>query len=70
MVSVRVTFLEMPQFHFTALGYEEMKNPDKKINIEAFRDGIKAIFRGKEGLLTYTRIITEIYHPTFIYSKR
>ena len=54
MVSVRVTFLEMPQFHFTALGYEEMKNPDKKINIEAFRDGIKAIFRGKEGLLTYT----------------
>ena len=54
MVSVIVTFLEMPQFHFTTLGYEEMKNPDKKINIEAFRDRVKAIFRGEEGLLTYT----------------
>ena len=24
----------MPQFHVEALGYEEMKNPDAKVNIE------------------------------------
>ena len=43
----------MQQFHFKALGYEEIKNPDKRVNIEAFCDAKKAVFRGK-GLLTYT----------------
>ena len=31
----------MPQFHFKALGYDEMKNSDEKVNIEAFRDAKK-----------------------------
>ena len=29
-----------------------MKNPDEKVNIAAFRDAKKKVFRG-EGLLTY-----------------
>ena len=43
----------MPQFHFKALGYEEMKNPDEKVNIEAFLHAKKAVFKG-EWLLTFT----------------
>ena len=54
----------MPQFHFKALGYDEMKNSDEKVNIEAFRDAKNAVFIKGEGLITYTWIITEIYHPT------
>ena len=37
----------MPQFHFKALGYEEMKNPDEKVNIEAFRDAKKLYLMGR-----------------------
>ena len=48
---------------FKALGYEAMKNPDEEVNTEAcIPQCKKAVFRGK-GLLTYTWIITKIYHP-------
>ena len=45
----------MPQFHSPKpWGYEEMKNPDDKINIGAFRNAkdLYCVFSG-EGLLTY-----------------
>ena len=39
----------MPQFHFKAFrGYEEMKNPDKKVNIGAFCNA-KKLFLGGRG---------------------
>ena len=37
----------MPQFHFKALGYEEMKNPDEKVNTEKFRDAKKLYLKGR-----------------------
>ena len=37
----------MPQFHFKALGYEEMTNPDEKVNIEAFRDAQKLYLKDR-----------------------
>ena len=46
-----------------------MKNSDKKVNIGAFREGKKAVFRG-EGLLTYTWIISEMNHPAQRYILR
>ena len=51
-----------------------MKNPDEEVNIGAF-DPKKLYIRGGggggggvAGLLTYTWVITEIYHPTLILS--
>ena len=38
----------MPQFHFKAWGYDEMKNPDEKVNIGAFCD-IKKLYLGWRG---------------------
>ena len=38
----------MPQFPFKALGYEEMENPDKKVNyIGAFFDAKKLYLGGR-----------------------
>ena len=37
----------MPQFHFKALGYEEMKDPDEKVNIEAFRVAKKLYLKSR-----------------------
>ena len=37
----------MQQFHFKALGYEEIKNPDKRVNIEAFCDAKKLYLGGR-----------------------
>ena len=42
----------MPQFHSKLWGYEEMKNPDEKVNIGHSEMQKKKLFRG-EGLLTY-----------------
>ena len=58
----------MQQFHFSLkdMTNEEMKNPDEKVNIGGFA-AKKAVFRGR-GLLTYTWMITKIYHPTLILS--
>ena len=41
-----------------------MKNPDEKVNIEAFRDAKKLHLAGKGGgwLLTYLYIINRPYH--------
>ena len=40
LVLVRVKFLK-------ALGYEKMKNPDEKVNIEAFCDAKKLYLKGR-----------------------
>ena len=38
----------MPQFHLkAALGYKKMKNPDEKVNIEAFCDAKKLYLKGR-----------------------
>ena len=37
----------MPQFHFKALGYEEIKNPDKRVSIEIFCDAKKLYLGGR-----------------------
>ena len=37
----------MPQFHLKASGYEKMKNPDEKVNIEAFCDAKKLYLKGR-----------------------
>ena len=37
----------MPQFHFKALGYEEIKNPDKRVSIEIFSDAKKLYLGGR-----------------------
>ena len=37
----------MPQFHLKVLGYEKMKNPDEKVNIEAFCDAKKLYLKGR-----------------------
>ena len=47
LVLVRVKFFQMPQFHLKALGYEKMKNPDEKVNIEAFCDAKKLYLKGR-----------------------
>ena len=45
----RVKFSWMPQFHFKALGiYEEMNNPDKKVDTVAFREA-KKLYLGVRG---------------------
>ena len=41
------------RFQVKPWGYEEMKNPDEKVDMGAFHDAKKAVFMG-EGLLTYT----------------
>ena len=47
LVLVRVKFFQMPQFHLKVLGYEKMKNPDEKVNIEAFCDAKKLYLKGR-----------------------
>ena len=37
----------MPQFHFKALGYEEMKSPEEEVNTEAIRDAKKLHLKGR-----------------------
>ena len=50
LVLVRVKFFQMPQFHLKDLGYEKMKNPDEKVNIEAFCDA-KKLYLKERGYL-------------------